>query len=90
MRVRKDFILREVADEYIVIPVGEAALSIRGLISLSESGHLLYQKLQQETDEAELTALLQAEYEVSQQQALADVREFLDQMRAVGMLEESA
>ena len=32
MKVEKDFLLREIAGEYIIIPTGSAALEFNGLI----------------------------------------------------------
>ena len=54
MRISDQFMLRQVADEYLVIPVGEAALKVKGLIGLSESGSLLYRRLQDGCTEEEL------------------------------------
>lgn len=80
--------LRQVADETLVIPVGEAALRLKGLIGLSESGGLLCGLLQQERTEEELVRALTAEYGIDPGSALADIRSFLDQMRALGILIE--
>ena len=38
MKVSNQFIMRTIADEHLLIPVGEAAISVKGLIALSESG----------------------------------------------------
>lgn len=88
MRVNKNYILRQVADEYILIPVGQAALNTKGLISLSESGYLLYERMQENCDAKDLVQLLCSEYDVSEEEAASDVEEFLGQMRTIGMLEE--
>lgn len=88
MRVSDDFVLRQVADEYLLIPVGQAALRVNGMISVSESGFLLYQKLKTGCAEQELVDLLLSEYEVGEVQAREDVAAFLSKMRALGMLEE--
>lgn len=88
MKVDKNFILRQVADEYLLIPVGEMALRLNGIVGLSESGYLLYQNLQEGcTREGLIGALLQA-YEVSAQEVEADVDQFLEQLRQLGILEE--
>jgi hypothetical protein len=86
MRISDQYLLRQVADEYLVIPVGEAALKVKGLIALSESGSLLYRLLRSGSTEAELVDALRREYDVDRQTALNDTREFLDQMRTVGIL----
>lgn len=88
MKVKNDYIFRQVADEYLLIPVGEAALHVKGLIGLSESGYQLYRKLQNDCTRDELVAALLAEYVVSVEEATADVDAFLNQMRQLGMLVE--
>ena len=45
MRASSQFILRNIADEYLLIPVGEAAMRIQGLIAMSESGAMFFNKL---------------------------------------------
>lgn len=88
MKVSKNFIFRNIADEHLLIPTGEAALSVKGLIALSESGSLLYQKLLESCTREDLVAALMAEYEVDEATAGADVDAFLEQMRQLNMLVE--
>lgn len=88
MKVSGDFILRTIADENLLIPVGEAALHVKGMIALSESGLLLYEKLRDGCGKAELIAALLAEYEVSPEEAEADTDAFLDQLRQMNILAE--
>lgn len=88
MRISDQYMLRQVADEFLVIPVGEAALKVKGLIGLSESGSLLYRKLQSGCSEEELVGALLAEYDVDARTARADTRAFLEQMRRMGILIE--
>ena len=87
MRVSKDLILREVAGEYILIPVGKAALEIHGMINLSESAVLLWKKLQEDCTEEELVQALLMEYDIDCETAAADVRELIEQMQKIGVLE---
>ena len=88
MRVSDQFILRTIADEKLLIPVGEAAIHVKGLISLSESGALLYDKLKDGCSREDLIAALTAEYEVSIDEAAQDTDAFLNQMRQLNMLVE--
>lgn len=87
MRVSKDLILREIAGEYILIPVGKAALKIHGMINLSESGAFLWKLLQNDCTEEALTDALLTEYDVDRETAAGDVRSFIEQMEKVGILE---
>ena len=88
MKINNDFVLRQVADEYLLIPVGEAALRISGMISLTESGYLLYQQLQTGSDREGLIRVLLDTYEVEAAEAAADVDAFLGKLRKLQMLEE--
>lgn len=89
MKVRDNFILRTIAQEQLLIPTGEAALSVKGLIALSESGSFLYQKLQNECTREDLISALTQEYDVPVSVAGEDIDAFLDQMRKLHMLLEA-
>ncbi|MBQ7931603.1 MAG: PqqD family protein [Clostridia bacterium] len=86
MKASNQFILRTIADEHLLIPVGESAISVKGLIALSESGLLLYKKLMDGCSREDLIAALTAEYEVSEEEAAQDTDAFLNQMRQLNML----
>ena len=42
MKVSKEFILREIAGEHILVPIGIAAANFNGLISMNEVGRFLF------------------------------------------------
>ena len=88
MKVRDNFILRTIAQEQLLIPTGEAALSVKGLIALSESGSFLYQKLQNECTREDLISALTQEHDVPASVAGEDIDAFLNQMRQLNMLVE--
>ena len=88
MRVRQELILREIAGEHILVPVGETALRFQGMITLNESGLLLWQKLQSGCTGEDLVEALLAEYQVERSQAQADVAAFLEKLSQVELLED--
>ena len=88
MTLNQDFILRQVADEYLLIPVGQAALRIKGMIGLSESGYRIYQALQRGAGVEEAVAQIMAEYEVDEDTARTDTACFLEKLRELGILSE--
>jgi len=88
MKLNKNFVLRQVADTWVVLPVGQASVSFNGMITLNGSGTLLWQALEQGADREALADALTAEYEVDRDLALHDVDEFLDTLRKAGCLEE--
>ena len=88
MKISNLFILRSIAGEHLLIPTGPAASRVQGLISLNETGALLYRKLSDGCTPAALAAALTAEYDVSAEEAEADTAEFLDRMRELGIVLE--
>ena len=77
MKISSDFVLREIAGEYIVIPTGEKALKLNGLITLNETGVFLWRLLQSGARKEELLSALTAEFDVEEEQARADIDDFL-------------
>ena len=88
MKVSNEFILREIAGEYMLVPVGSAAASFNGLITMNEVGCFIFNALRTEQTEDALVEQITAEYDVPARTALADLREFLDQLRQVRALVE--
>lgn len=88
MRVSEQFVLRIIADEHLLIPVGEAAIHVKGLIALSESGALIYNMLKDGCKKEDLVAAITAEYDVSAAEADKDVDDFLERMRQMNILVE--
>ena len=88
MKLKSDFVLREIADEFIVVPICEEADRIHGIINLSESGAFLWNLLQNEQTEDSLVAALLGEYEVDEATARADVNKFIASITEIGCLAE--
>lgn len=88
MKASNEFISRKIAKEHLLIPVGEAAMNIKGLIAMSESGAMLYEKLKAGSTREALIAALRETYDVPEAVAAADTDAFLDQMRQLNMLVE--
>lgn len=87
MKIVSGFVCRTIGDSYMVVPVGTRTRDIPGVIALSESGALLWERLEQGATEDELVEALLAEYEVEREQAEADVSRFISELRAKGILE---
>lgn len=88
MRRNPEFLLRNVAGSDVVVPVGKATLEFSGMITLNETGALLWELLETEQTVASLTAGITDQYEVTATQAEADVQIFLNKLRPTGALIE--
>ena len=88
MRINENFVLRQIADTWVVLPLGDTTLDFNGMITLNETGSFLWSILEQGCEQAELADALLREYEVTREQAEADVEEFLNKLRNIDCLEE--
>lgn len=88
MRVKDGFICRSVGETHMAVPVGTRTQDVPGVIALSESGVLLWERLQNDVTIDDLVEVLLAEYEVERDQAEKDVRAFVSYLSENGLLED--
>ena len=65
MRIKDEFLLREVAGSYIVVATGALTKEFNGIIKLNETGSFLWKKLAENTDVQALVGALTTEYDVT-------------------------
>lgn len=87
MKIKKDFILRKVADSYVVVPVGKLTLDFNGIINLNETGAFLFGLLQEGAEREDLIEKMLEEYDVTREKATADIDIFLQKVRDADVLE---
>lgn len=87
MRISKDFIVREIAGDYIIVPTGRESLKFQGLITVNETGVFLWKCLQESSMTVEtLTEALCESFETDEKTAGEDVKEFLHYIEQRGIL----
>jgi len=88
MKIKKGYMVRDIADTYIVVPVGERVIDFKGIMTLNETGYFLWNKLTDGISYDDLLKALLDEYEVDEATARADLDEFLGVARENGVIEE--
>lgn len=88
MKIKDGFTLRNIAGSDIVVPVGNASKVFNGMITLNDSGAFLWSALQKDTTIDEVVAKLTGEYEVSTEQATADVQKFVAMLKENDLIDE--
>lgn len=86
MNLKKQLVKRKIAGEVILVPIGDASLELKGLMTLNESGEFIFDRLESASDEDELTEALLEEYDVSREEAEADVHAFVKSLTELGIL----
>lgn len=85
MKTNKDYILRSIAGESILIPTGTAAAQFNGMINLSEVGAFVWENLDSCADLDALVEKVVSAYDVDEATARADVQRFVDSLVESGM-----
>ena len=88
MKVKTGYLVREIADCHIVVPIGERLIEFKGLMTLNETGSFIWKCLSEDISYSQLLDSILAEYEIDEATAKADLDEFLNVARESGVLEE--
>lgn len=87
MKVKDNLMVRVIAGSNVVLPLGALSLDFTGMLTLNETGVFLWGLLENETTREELAKALTEEYEVTFDEALADVDAFVKKLDEAGYLE---
>lgn len=88
MKIKDGFILQTIAGSTVVVPVGEATTILNGIITLNESGIILWNLLAKGADIDQLADGLIKEYGIPDSKASKDADSFIETLRKIGCLEE--
>ena len=86
MKLKKGFVLREVAGETVVVPVN-AELNFNGMITLNETAKVLWNILENETTEDALVKAILGEFNIDEATAQNDVALFIQKLKGLDFLE---
>ena len=86
MNLNKDFILRNIAGESILVATGSATQDFNGMITLNEVATFILENIDECETEEVLVGKVLEEFEIDEETARSDVREFLDQAIKFGII----
>lgn len=86
MKIKEGFMLREVADNFVVVPVGAASLEFKGLINLNSVGAFIWKCLESETTIDGIVQKVVDEYEIDINLAKTDVSAFVNKLKEANLL----
>ncbi|MBQ2940627.1 MAG: PqqD family protein [Clostridia bacterium] len=86
MKIKSGFILKEVAGENILMFMDPALKN--KVITLNETGALLFNLISEGKSEDEILSSFLSEYDVDADTAKADIKNFIASLSAIGALED--
>lgn len=87
MKICKEFVLREIAGEAVLVPVGDAAKEFNGLINLNDVAAFMWKNLEKVSGLDEMTELVLKEFDVDEELAKKDVEGFCGELVQTGFIQ---
>lgn len=88
MKRNPDFLLRNVADTLVLVPVGQATDAFAGMVTLNSTSAFLWEQLENTQTVDSLTQALLDRYDVAEEKAREDVEAFLAALTPTGAILE--
>ena len=86
MKIKKELLKREIGGESFLVPMGKTVYDANGLFVLTELGAFIWDLLPQAESEEDLLRAILEEYEVDEATARADIAQYLEKLRTMGII----
>lgn len=87
MKIKDGFILKNIANNYVVVSVGEGNVNFNSMITTNETGAFLWDLLKNGSTKADLVKALLVEYDAEEEIVSADVERFIQKLAEKEILE---
>lgn len=86
MKIKDGFVLRKVADEYIVMPTGGNIAGFDGAIALNEVSAFIFEKMKNPVSKDDLLTAVLNEYDVDRETAAKDIDALISKFEGMGII----
>ena len=86
MKINKNFVLRSIAGENMLVPVGAQSVTTNGMISLSPVAADIWKTLSEDKDYDQVLQMILDKYDVDAALAKQDLDEFIAVMKSIGIV----
>ena len=88
MKLRGEFVVRQIMDNTMAIPVGQTALQLNGMILLNDVSKVIWEALEQNADLETIVTAVTDVFDVSAREARTDILDFIEKLRKMQLLDE--
>ena len=86
MKVNQEFVLRRIAENYVLVPIVNTKDDFNGIITLNEIGAYIWNKIEENSDYDSILKAIVDEYDVEKNIAKADLDEFINNFKTLGII----
>ena len=87
MKIIKEFILRDIAGECVLVPTGATTQEFNGLITMSDTAKFIWENMDKADSFDELVKMILDEYEIDEETAKKDAHAFINELIAAGFVD---
>ena len=88
VKINKDFMLRKIADEYIIVPTGKASQIFNGMITVNEVAAFIWENIDDCGSTEDIISKVLSEFDIDEDTARQDVEGFTSELIKIGMIVE--
>ena len=88
MKLKIDFIVKNVADKSVAIAVDGGKMGFDGMLTLNDSAAFIFECLKEDVSFEEIINRFLGEYDATREQAESTISNFLGKLRDAGLIEE--
>ena len=89
MKIKGTFVMRDIAGDIVIVPVGDSALAYNGMITTTKTGAELWKVLETGCNREMLIQTLLDRFDVDYDTASADTDKFLADLASLGLIDEN-
>ncbi len=86
MKLKEGFVLRKVADTHIVVAIGAEVKKLNVMITLNDTGALLWEKLSSGAERSDLIGAILDTFDIDEATASEDVDAFIEKLNTNNLL----
>lgn len=87
MKIKEGFVLRNIADEYIVMPTGGNIAKFDGAVALNDVSAFIFEKMKNPVSKEDLLIAVLNEYDVDSETAAKDIDALVSRFEEMGIIE---
>jgi len=85
MPISNNFMLKNVGEEYMIIPTSNNNVNFSKIFNINETGAFIFKCLKENKTKDEILELLLKEYDCSKDILLNDINEFINELKKRGI-----
>lgn len=87
MKLKEGFVTHSLLGRDVMVAVGPAAKTFRGIAEANDSAAFIIEQLKNETTEEKIVEALMSEYDVGAETAKRDVSAIVEKLRSIGAID---